>query len=99
MATEMVERLARALYAREKARSDHADAILSTVKGAPVKVGMEPWEECAEIFIGDATAALQALMEPTDEMLEAALTTSTRFGKPAMRNIFRTMISSAIGGG
>lgn len=39
---------------------------------------------------------LQAMREPTDEMLEAALKTSTRFGKPAMKRIWQNMIDAAL---
>ena len=40
--------------------------------------------------------ALEAMREPTDEMLTAALETSTRFGKPAMKRIWQNMIDAKV---
>lgn len=52
-----------------------------------------PWD-CPYPLL--ARACLTALMEPTEEMLEAALTTSSRFGRPAMRNIWQAILNSIL---
>lgn len=58
---DLVEVVARALYACEKERSDRCDAVISAAKGKTVSVGMESWEECWQAFYDDAQAVLQAL--------------------------------------
>jgi len=60
-----VDRVARVLYACEKERSDRCDAILSVAKGKTVSVGMEPWEECWQVYHDDARHVLSAL-HPAD---------------------------------
>lgn len=67
---DVVERVARALYACEKERSDHTDKVLSAAKGHPVNFRMEPWDDVAELFRGDARAALSAIQPAIDEMRE-----------------------------
>jgi hypothetical protein len=62
--SDLVEKVARVLYDCERKRSEHADTVLSKVAGKPVKFTMEPWEEAAEIYRGDARAALAALSLP-----------------------------------
>lgn len=61
MTPDPIEAVARVLYAQEKARSDHADAVLSAAKGRPITLHMEPWDECKDTFLGDARAALAAM--------------------------------------
>ncbi|AGH48729.1 hypothetical protein G432_05010 [Sphingomonas sp. MM-1] len=57
---DVVERVARALYACEKERSDHTGKVLSAAKGHPVNFRMEPWDDVAELYRGDARAAIAA---------------------------------------
>lgn len=67
---DMRERIARAMYEREKARAENATEVLSGAAGRPVNgMAMEPWEECRDTYLGDADAVLEAMREPTEEML------------------------------
>lgn len=67
---ELVERVSRALYQCEKERSDIADAVISAAAGKTVSVGMEPWEECWQVFYSDARAVLAALSTLTPARAE-----------------------------
>ena len=61
-----VERVARALYECERNRSERTDVIISASAGKTVSVGMEPWEECWQVFHDDARAAIAALRPASD---------------------------------
>lgn len=53
------EEIARVLYERERQRGEHANAVLSQATGKTITgCSIEPWEECAEAFLGDADAVL-----------------------------------------
>jgi hypothetical protein len=61
---EIVTAVALALYECEKRRADKCDRVIAAARGVPqVKPTMEPWEECAEIFLGDARAAIDAYLD------------------------------------
>lgn len=49
-------------------------------------------------WLGEADAAiaavLDALKEPSEKMIDAGLTTGSRFGKAAMVNIHKTMLAA-----
>ena len=66
---EIVYAVARALYKCEKRRAEHCDEVLSVAAGKTLKPSMEPWDEVAEIYTGDAKAAINAylLAAYTDE--------------------------------
>ncbi len=55
-----IEAAARALYDCERRRELHCAAIMSRAKGSPVAGMMEPYEESEEIWLHDATHALEA---------------------------------------
>lgn len=59
---DAVEQVARALYDCEKRRAFNAQGILQQASGKPCDgIAIEPWEECADIYRGDACAAIRAL--------------------------------------
>lgn len=58
--SEIKEAVARALYECEAARSAEVARMLSTKAGIANADLMESWEEAADIFRGDADAALEA---------------------------------------
>ena len=58
---DMVDRVARALYECESARSDAVDKLLSAAKGQPVKFRMEHWDDVADLYRSDARAAIAAM--------------------------------------
>lgn len=59
---ENVERVARALYQQEVARSAGVSMALTALQGAPVKDHMEPFEDCAETtWLPDARAILDLI--------------------------------------
>ena len=60
-----LEAAARALYECERQRAAHCGAVLSRAAGKQIVDYMEPWEECCDIYIADARAALEAA---TDHM-------------------------------
>lgn len=66
----MVERVARALYAREAERSANVTKFVRNFN-ADARDDMEPFEECAETWLGDARAAIDAMREPTPEIVAA----------------------------
>lgn len=69
--SELVKRVARALYEQEKGRAERAFDLLSEASGVACNaVLMEPWEECSEAFLNDARAAIEAMMEPTRGMMD-----------------------------
>lgn len=71
--SEMLERVARALYDQEAERSAKADRIIAAARGQPVgQPSIEPYEECADAFRADARAAIEAMREPTEAMVAAA---------------------------
>lgn len=47
------------------------------------------------MWSGDADAVLAEMREPDEAMVTAGLTTSSRYGKPAMRGIWQTMLDAA----
>lgn len=57
---DVIEATARALYECERQRAMTCEAVLSKAAGKPVKDTMEPWEDCRDIYISDARAALEA---------------------------------------
>lgn len=61
---ELTEEVARKLYACEAERSAHTDAVISAAKGKIVTVGMEPWEECWQVFYDDARAVIPIAQAP-----------------------------------
>ena len=63
-AQDEVERVARALYACEKARSDKVDAMFAAMKKSQVKFRMEHWDDVADLYRSDARAAIAALSPP-----------------------------------
>jgi hypothetical protein len=69
MADDLVERAARALYECEKYRATHADEVIkSALPHASGALLMDPWEECKDVFLSDARAAIAAMREPTEAM-------------------------------
>lgn len=105
MSDNMVERVARALYARELERARHCEAVLSQARGAPIKDTMEPFEDCKEAWLGDARAAIEAMREPTPEMIDAGLavtpweecrTGGSRKSDTTARLIWPAMITAAL---
>jgi len=82
MSSEMIELAARALYGREAERERQTAEILSDAARRNIPSDMEPWEECAKMYLGDARAAILAIeqggyvivpREPTPEMVAATL--------------------------
>jgi len=55
-----LEAAARALYECEKERSRLCSTVLTRAMGKTIDDHMEPWEECREIYLADARAALEA---------------------------------------
>lgn len=59
--------IAWALYDREHERSMHADRVVAKMRGREFKDTMEPFEECADVFLGDADAVLALFPAPGKE--------------------------------
>jgi hypothetical protein len=81
--SEMVEQVARAIYARRK---EHADAAGTE---------LEAWPEDGSIpqaIEDEAIAAIEAMRSPTDAMVEAA---DSDWG-PGLRDNWRDMIDAAL---
>ena len=55
------EAIARAMYECEADRACHCDAVLSAASGKHIKPTMEPWEEVASIYRGDADSVVAEL--------------------------------------
>jgi len=82
--------------------TEQACEIADRLENLAVALSDGGWEKSRRL-VYEAIAALRQTpsdvmppREPTDGMLEAALTTGTRFGKPAMRNIWQTMYDAAL---
>lgn len=60
---DVIEAAARALYDREKERAALCSDVFSLASGRPVEDRMEPWEECRDVYLGDARAALEAAVD------------------------------------
>lgn len=64
MPGEIVDAVALALYECEKRRADNMDRVIAAARGVPtVRPTMDPWEECAEIFLGDARVAINTYLD------------------------------------
>lgn len=71
--SEMVERVAKALYDSESRRADQCVSILTDALGKPVTgLRIEPWGDCEKSFMDDARIAIEAMREPTEAMKTAA---------------------------
>jgi uncharacterized protein (UPF0212 family) len=56
------EKIARTLYECEKRRAEHCQSVLQRASGKECPgAAMEPWEECSEVFLSDASAVIAAL--------------------------------------
>lgn len=95
---QMRERIARALYEREKARAERAVKVMSRAAGRPVTgMAMEPWEECRDVYLGDADTVLGVMREP-DDLMGLGLRTMRgeyRPGSHSATQIWQAMIDYA----
>lgn len=57
----MIEKVARALYERESKRRKHT--VGSNI--------LLPWDECKTAFMEDACVAIEAMRDPSEEILNA----------------------------
>lgn len=95
--SEMIEKIARAIW-RERWIEPEPEVL------PPEKLGpaQSDWERCKEVYFRDARAALTALEEPTEAMLEAAWSKAFDGGwelsLPQCERVFSTMIAAAKGG-
>lgn len=62
----------------------------------PINTAFDMTAIAKAAWLSDADAILAEMREATAKMADAALTTGSRFGKPAMHNIWQTMIDAAI---
>lgn len=70
--SEMVERVARAIYAREKLRSESMERIANQGSEGPWVSLLLPYESQNEIYRDLARGAIAAMREPTEAMRAAA---------------------------
>lgn len=71
-----VEAAARALYRREMDRAAKTSSVLTKAAGRPIADIVEPFEEHADAWMGDARAALEAAashLAPAPDAVEAAV--------------------------
>lgn len=101
---ELIERMARALYECERERAENATEVMETATGRNCpSMAMEPWDECFECFLSDATAALSILdqagmvivpREPSEAMLNYAA--GSRHTRLVAKAHYQAMIEAAL---
>ena len=69
--SEMIERVARALYARDKMRKDATERAMNGPGGGPWVSVLLPYESQNLVYRDLAQAAIEAMREPTEGMTKA----------------------------